>query len=71
MLEKMIFRDLENLAKKTFFGEKILGPFLTQEVCTFFKSAQKLISFDTICGQFKRSFSTLVRCGATFLEDKR
>jgi hypothetical protein len=65
-------RDLENLAKKCFFWEKISWNFLTQEFYTFLKSAQNSASFDTLWAQFWRYFfKTPIRDGAIILEVKR
>jgi hypothetical protein len=64
---KKIYRKTEFLRRKSFFGEKIFGNFLTQEFYTFLKLAQNFASFDTLCAPFRRKFfSTLIRDGTFF-----
>jgi hypothetical protein len=62
----------KNFTRKTEFWGKIFGHFLTQELCTFLKSAGKLRFFRYPCGQFQRIiFLTLKGAVLHVLEDKR
>ncbi len=66
-IEKLNFRDLENLAKNCFSEKKTFGNFLTKKFYTFFKSTQNSAFFDTLRAQFWRNFfSTLIRDAAGF-----
>jgi hypothetical protein len=49
--EKWTFQVQKNL-----FGEKSVGQFLMQELCTLSKLSQNSASFDTLCGKFQRIF---------------
>jgi hypothetical protein len=54
--EKNVPRKTDFSGTKNLFGEKSVGQFLMQELCTLSKLSQNSASFDTLCGQFQRIF---------------